>query len=72
MHAGLMLSAHACNIQYYGLVKVVNNASAHVRLVSYPRLEYKAPSNQNVLPTCICAQSRSGAERESVAFRLAT
>ena len=27
MHAGLMLSAHAHNIQYYGLVKVVNNAS---------------------------------------------
>ena len=27
MHAGLVLSAHAHNIQYYGLVKVVNNAS---------------------------------------------
>ena len=27
MHASLVLSAHAQNIQYYGLVKVVNNAS---------------------------------------------
>ena len=27
MHAGLVLSAHAHNIEYYVLVKVVNNAS---------------------------------------------
>ena len=27
MHAGLVLSAYAHNIDYYGLVKVVNNAS---------------------------------------------
>ena len=26
-YAGLVLSAHAHNIEYYGLVKVVNNAS---------------------------------------------
>ena len=26
MHAGLVLSAHAHNIEYYGLVKVVNDA----------------------------------------------
>ena len=26
MHTGLMLSAHAHNIEYNGLVKVVNNA----------------------------------------------
>ena len=29
MHAGLVLSAHAHNIEYYGLVKVVNNAKWH-------------------------------------------
>ena len=28
MHADLVLSAHAHNIEYYGLEKVVNNASA--------------------------------------------
>ena len=27
MHTGLVLSAHAHNIEYYGLVKVVNNAN---------------------------------------------
>ena len=27
MHAGLVLSAHAHNIEYCGLVKVANNAS---------------------------------------------
>ena len=45
MHAGLVLSAHAHNIEYYVLVKVVNNASG-TRLVG--KLECKAPSNRNV------------------------
>ena len=40
MHAGLVLSAHAHNIEYYGLVKVVNNASG-TRLAG--RLECKSP-----------------------------
>ena len=27
MHTGLVLSAHAHKIEYYGLVKIVNNAN---------------------------------------------
>ena len=40
MHAGLVLSAHAHNIEYYGLVMVVNNASGR-------RLAGMASSNKS-------------------------
>ena len=48
MHAGLVLSAHAHNIEYYVLVKVVNNASG-TRLAGKLSIDWNAsPSNQNV------------------------
>ena len=45
MHAGLVLSAHAHNIEYYVLVKVVNNVSG-TRLAGKTGMQ--APSIQNV------------------------
>ena len=48
MHA-LVLSAHAHNIEHYGLVKVVNNASGTRSAgIAIRRLECKAPSNRDV------------------------
>ena len=43
MHAGLVLSAHAHNIEYYVLVKVVNNASG-------TRLAGKLSTDWNAMP----------------------
>ena len=48
MHAGLVLSAHAHNIEYYGRVKVVNNASGTRLAGSYSQTGMQSPSNQNV------------------------
>ena len=43
MHAGLVLSAHAHNIEYYGLVKVVNNASGTRLAGSYSQTGMQSP-----------------------------
>ena len=43
MHTGLVLSAHAHNIEYYyGLVKIVNNASGTRLAGGYPYIDWKA------------------------------
>ena len=41
--AGLVLSAHAHNIEYYGLVKVVNNASGTRLAGSYSQTGIQSP-----------------------------
>ena len=43
MHANLVLSAHAHNIEYYGLVKVVNNASGTRLAGSYLQTGMQSP-----------------------------
>ena len=66
MHAGLVLSAHAHNIEYYGLVKVVNNASATPGLAgSDPQTGMQ---NQNV--RYLYLPSLDLVQRESVVFWL--
>ena len=42
--AGLVLSAHAHNIEYYGLVKVVNNASGTRLAGSYSQTGIQSPT----------------------------
>ena len=65
MHAGLVLSAHAHNIEYYGMVKVVNNASGTRLAGSYSQspieLECKIP---------ISTYSLDLVQRELVVFLL--
>ena len=43
MHAGLVLSAHAHSIEYYVLVKVVNNASGTHLAGGYPQTRMQSP-----------------------------
>ena len=43
MHAGFVLSARAHNIEYYGLVKVVNNASGTRLAGSYSQTGMQSP-----------------------------
>ena len=43
MHASLILSAHAHNTEYYGLVKVVNNASGTRLAGSYSQTGMQSP-----------------------------
>ena len=42
MHAGVVLSAHARNIEYYGLVKVVNDASGIRLAANYMSADWNA------------------------------
>ena len=43
MHSGLVLSVHVHNIEYYGLVKVVNNASGTRLAGSYSQTGMQSP-----------------------------
>ena len=61
MHAGLVLSAHAHNIEYYGLVKVFSNASGTRSAGNYSHTGMQGPiESECKIPTSI-----SGAERVS-------
>ena len=65
--AGLVLSAHAHNIEYYGLVKVVNNASGTRLAGSYSQTGIQSPTvRYHYLPSLDLVQ------RELVVFWLIT
>ena len=69
--SGLVLSAHAHNIEYYGLVKVVNNASG-IRLVgSYSQTGMQSLiESECKIPISIYYTSLDLVQRELVVFWL--
>ena len=69
MHAGLVVSAHAHNIEYYGLVKVVNNASGTRLAGSYSQTGMQSPiESECKIP--ISTFSLDLVQRELVVFLL--
>ena len=65
MNAGLVLSAHAHNIEYYGLVKVVNDISGTRLAGSYSQTGMQS---RNVI--YLYVPSLDLVQRESVVFWL--